>query len=169
MRPTTPTQNRSPIQHRNPQPIPPTTLMSSISSEELAVLLKDANKRLARKLKQKGSLNQEDVYVGKMKWLLAMVKTQRKVNKHNLNSFSVNIEKIIEESSFSMNVNLFQDQNKIRKCQRDLAHFLTKLEPQKAILLTYKLFKMHLKQVNIQDTQTQQEYFSLTIKLLRFR
>jgi len=56
-----------------------------------------------------------------------------------------------------MNVNLFQDQNKIRRCQRNLAHFLAKLEPQKAILLSYKLFKMHLKQGNLQEVQTQQE------------
>ena len=94
VRPTTPTQAKTPVQQRQAQPIPPTTLMNSIPSEELAVLLKDANKRLARKLKQKGTLNQEDVYVGKMKWLLAMVKNQRKVNKHHLNSFSVNIEKV---------------------------------------------------------------------------
>ena len=82
----------------------PVTLMNSISSEELSILLKDANKRLARKLKTKGCLNEEDVYTGKMKWLLAMVKTQRKLNKHNLNSFSVNIEKVrdtVDDAKFN--------------------------------------------------------------------
>lgn len=74
----------------------PMTLMNGVSSEELTILLKDANKRLAKKLKTKGCLNQEDVYIGKMKWLLAMVKTQRKLNKHNLNPLGVNIEKVCD-------------------------------------------------------------------------
>ena len=39
-------------------------------------------------------------------------------------------------------------------------HFLTKLEPQKAILLSYKLFKMHLKQLNLDNNETKLEYLA---------
>ena len=113
-----PVQHKSPIKPRNTPSVPPMTLMNSISSEELSILLKDANKRLARKLKAKGCLNQEDVYIGKMKWLLAMVKTQRKLNKHNLNSFSVNIEKVrdtVDEAKFNNFFSLLLSHNFVLK------------------------------------------------------
>lgn len=134
------------------------TMTSSFSVQELeATLGKYACKKLGKKVKSKEGFLQEDFIIVKIKWLVKMAKFQHQMSKYNLNNFRIIIEKIIKEASPTFEIHLFQHPKKITNQLKKLSKFLSKLEPQKAILLSYKLFKIYLKQVDLQNKQTQFE------------
>lgn len=58
-------------------------------------------------------------------------------------------------------MNIFSNQKQIAQILKKLSYFLARLEPQKAILLSYKLFKMRLKQLDLQEPESKIEYFLL--------
>ena len=66
-------------------------------------------------------------------------------------------EQIIEEAAPGFEIHLFQNQKKVTRGLKKLSHLLAKLDPQKAILLSYKLFKIHLKQLNVNSSPVRQE------------
>jgi len=86
--------------------------------------------------------------------------------KHNLNKYRILIERIIEESRMGFEIDLFQDQKKIIKVVTKLRDFMVSVLPQKAILLTYKLFKIHFKQMDFEDPETTKEAASKLNKVL---
>ena len=59
-------------------------------------------------------------------------------------------------------IDLFQDQKKIIKVVTKLRDFMVSVLPQKAVLLTYKLFKIHFKQMDFEDPETAKEYYSFS-------
>ncbi len=93
---------------------------------------------------------------------------------NNLNKYRFIIEKvigislltaqIIEESVQALDFTLFTDPKNIHKLLYKLKGLLTSVNSQKAVLLSYKLFKIYFRGVDLNDPKGQEEYpFSLIL------
>ncbi len=65
---------------------------------------------------------------------------------------------MMQEIGLGMNFHLFTNRMKLMKQLRNASYFLAKLEPQKAILLSYEIFQTHLMHLNLGDQHSQLEY-----------
>jgi len=57
----------------------------------------------------------------------------------------------------AFNIDLFEEQKKMAQVVVKLRDFIVSLQPQKAILLSYKLFKIHLKQQDLENPESLEE------------
>ena len=57
----------------------------------------------------------------------------------------------------AFNLDLFEDQKKMAQAVVKFRDFMVSLLPQKAILLSYKLFKIHLKQQDLENPESLEE------------
>ncbi len=70
------------------------SLTKTLPLNQQEMYLRDVSSRVCKKLKQKGCLTQEDIYIIKLKGLCRMLKYQRRQNKADLNSLRLPIENV---------------------------------------------------------------------------
>jgi gas vesicle protein len=126
-----------------------------------------AGRKLRKRIKHKGPIIEEELYRIKMKCLLKLTKIHAADLKYNLNRYRFILEKVtlyssyndqtLEENILSLDLTLFKEPKKIHKELLRLKETLFTVMAQKAILLSYKLFKLFLQSVDINNPKSREE------------
>ena len=108
-------------------------------------------------MKRKKKVTNEELFRLKLQCLIKMGKIQQTEMQHNLNKYRMQLEKILQEFSYVFDLTLFEKPKKISTVLTKLRTFLLNVSNQKAILLSYKLFKNYLKLIQNDSAELEKE------------
>ena len=116
-----------------------------------------AGRKITKKMKRKKKVTNEELFRLKLQCLIKMGKIQQTEMQHNLNKYRMQLEKILQEFSYVFDLTLFEKPKKISTVLTKLRTFLLNVSNQKAILLSYKLFKNYLKLIQNDSAELEKE------------